>query len=653
VRVLSKIAIASCAVFLAGCSAVPGNNPTGAVSNPSQGTALYGKVYGGQAPIVGAKVYLFAANPAGYGTPSVSLLADIPGTTTKDTGDSNYYVTTQSGGTFSISGDFTCPSAGTQVYLYSIGGNAGQGSNVAAGLMAGLGSCGLLSSSQTVIINEVSTVATAYAVAGFATDALHVSSSGTAQALTGIANAFSTIPNLESLSMGTALTATPAGNGAPPYKEIDTLANILASCINSTPPSSSQCTTLFTNAENGSTAPSETATAAINIAHNPGSNIASLYGLGSASGPFQPALTAAPNDFTVAITYSGGGLDGSGRAPEGIAVDASGNVWVPNSSSNTVSEFKSNGVVLSNQATPCNSYYCGAGLSEPTSVAIDIYGNAWVANYKGTSISEFNASGYAISGPPGFEGSGLNSPYGIAIDDVNRTWVANFGGNNLSEFTANGTALSGQNGYASGVLDGPAGIAADTAGNVWSVNYVASQYLLVETNSSGAQTPDPSGYGGGGLKSPYGVAIDGSGNVWVTNQVGGSNGQGSLSEFGTTGCSGSTYCAQSGSTGFSGGGIDGPFGVAVDGLGNIWTANRFGDSISEFSSSGTAISPAPYGYYSSGINEPYGIAVDPSGNVWVANDNNGASLTEFVGAAAPVVTPLSVGVELQELGARP
>ncbi|MDB5975871.1 MAG: repeat containing protein [Nevskia sp.] len=36
--------------------------------------------------------------------------------------------------------------------------------------------------------------------------------------------------------------------------------------------------------------------------------------------------------------------------------------------------------------------------------------------------------------------------------------------------------------------------------------------------------------------------------------------------------------------------------------------------------------------------EPYGRAVDASGNLWVANFG-GASVTEFIGLAAPVVTP--------------
>jgi streptogramin lyase len=601
-------------------------------------------VHGGQQPIVGAHIYLYAATTTGYGNASASLLTSGSGRT--EDGSGNYYVTTQSGGTFSITNDYTCPSANSQVYLYSIGGNPGLGSaNSAAGLLAGLGSCGLLQSTQYIVINEVSTIATAYAIAGFATDATHVSSSNSPLAATGLADAFAAVPNLETLNTGFALATTPpvnGGNGVVPQQEINTLADILAACINTTGPSSSGCTTLLSNATNGSSAPSETATAAINIAHNPGANISALFGLVTPSAPFQLPLSSAPNDFTLAITFSGGGLDGTGFAPNGIAVDGYGDIWIPNFDASTISEFNYKGTVLSGAGG-----FTSAGLDHPTSIAIDIYGNAWAANFDGASVSEFNSSGVKISGPPGFTGSGLNTPYGIALDDVGHTWVANFGGNNLSEFTASGAPLSGSSGFPDGSLVGPAGLAADTAGNVWSVDYNASNYLLVESDSTGSQSADPSGFAGGGLNAPYAVAIDGSGNVWVSNQNGGGvGGNGSVSEFTSAGS------PISGTNGFTGGGIDGPYGLVIDGAGNVWTANRFGYTISEFNSSGTPLSGAN-GYTSTSLIAPYGIAVDPSGNVWVATDNSNSSLTEFVGAAAPVATPLAAGAEYKELGAKP
>ena len=603
-------------------------------------------VHGGQQPIVGAHVYLYAANTTHYGDAAVSLLQSGGGTSVDGSG--NYYYATPTGGTFSITGDFTCPNAGSQVYLYAVGGDPGlgQGTNSAIGLMAALGTCGSLSSAPYVVVNEISTIATAYAISGYATDATHVSSSSSSLATsTDVPNAFATVANLESLGRGVALATTPNGNGIVPQAEIDSLADILAACVNSAGPSSTPCNTVFSNTKNGNTQPLETATAAINIAHNPGANVSTLLSLVLSNLAFQPTLLYAPNDFTIAITYTGGGLDGTGLAPGGVAIDAAGNVWVPNYDSSSLSEFNSNGVPKT------GSPYSAAGLDNPTSVAIDHYGNAWIANFNGDDISEFNSLGSKISGPPGFIGGGLNNPYGIAIDTFGNAWAANNGGNSLSEFESNtsgGLAISGSSGFGSDVLAGPAGIAADTAGDVWTANYLAGKASLAEAKPSNlpGQPPTVTLYSGGGLNSPYGVAIDASGNVWATNRGGA---VGSLSEFTSTGT------PITGSKGYSGGGLSNPYGIAIDGLGNVWAVNNGGnfDSVSEFSSAGTPIS-GDNGYVNVGMFSPYGIAIDGSGNVWVASSANGTGpLTEFVGAAAPVVTPLEDGELFQELGKRP
>lgn len=641
-----------CALLLAGCSGVP--VATRVEASPVPGVSLKGIVHGGQQPISGAHVYLYQAGTGGYAGGSQSMLTSATGN--KD-GNGNYYVKTGSDGTFNIAGDYnTCPSASTQVYLYAIGGDAGGGTNPNAGLMAALGSCDTTNfGSLYVVVNEVSTVATAYAIAGFATDATHVSSTSTALAESGVANAFGAtldskgnalgaVANLETLSTGLALSTTPAGNGTVPQALIYTLADILAACVNSAGPSFTPCATLFSNAKNGTTAPSDTATAAINIAHNPGANIDNLWGLQTPNAPFQPALSLEPNDFTISITYSGSGLDGSGFAPEGIAVDGLGNVWVPNYSSSSISEFNFAGAPISGKS----GFTASGILVNPTSVAIDNYFNAWIASYSSTSMTEFNRNGQNIYlPPPYYTNAGLSTPYGVAIDQSSYIWVSNFGGNSLSQFEDNGLELSGNTGFANDDVVGPAGIASDTSGNIWFANYGAATSSIGESVPSSmiGMPPTFNIFTGAGLNSPYGIAIDASGNIWAANR----GGNGSLSELSPTGAAKSPD-----PTGFTGGGIDDPYGLAIDGAGNVWTANNGGNSnsVSEFNSSGMAISGAN-GYVSNALVEPYGIAVDPSGNVWVASDNKSGPLTEFVGAATPVVTPIAAGVAYGELGTKP
>jgi hypothetical protein len=234
------------------------------------------------------------------------------------------YVLTASDGSFLWNGEYSC-TPGTQVYAYALGGTpTGSTTNSAIGLLAVLGTCpsaGNFSAVPTVWINEVSTVAAAHAFAGFATDATHVSSSGTALAQIGIANAFANAANLSALQAGVALAVTPAQAGTVPQNEINTLADMLAACVASGSSASSVCSTLFANSRSviGGVTPTDTATAAINIAQAPGANIAALYALAPSAAPFAPALTAPPNDFTVAISFTGGGLS----EPAEVAISAS------------------------------------------------------------------------------------------------------------------------------------------------------------------------------------------------------------------------------------------------------------------------------------------------------------------------------------------
>lgn len=504
-RYLLAIASLACAQLLLGCSVTQGPSPTETASKPVSGATLQGIVHGGQQPIVGASVYLYAANTTGSGGVSVSLLTSAGGTTKDANG--NYFVTTGSGGTFTITGDFTCPNASSQVYIYALGGNPGSGTNSGAGLMAAVGSCNSLTSSSFLFVDEVSTIATAYSVAGFATDATHVSSAGTSFAKGGVANAFATVASLETLSTGVALATTPAGNGAVPQNEINTLANILAACINSTGPTSSSCNTLFTNATNGSSAPADTATAAINMAHHPGANVAALFALQIANGPFQPVLSAVPNDFTISIAYAGGGLNG----PLGIAIDASGNVWTANANAeaNTLSEFSPAGAPLSG-----TSGFTGGGLNRPNTIAIDSSGNVWAANPGNNSVTEFTAGGSPVSNSTGFTGGGLNTPSGIAIDTSGDAWIADAKGNSITELSYLGSPISGSSGFTGAGLNSPNSIAIDGSGDVWAPNSAGSS--ISELASSGTPISGSSGYKLGTSGQPLHIAIDGSGNAWVT-----------------------------------------------------------------------------------------------------------------------------------------
>ena len=254
---------------------------------------------GGQSrAVVGARVYVLEANSSPEGAPSISLLTDEAGNPADSIG---HYVLTGEYGGFSIASRYRC-TPGRQVYVYARGGNSGgDGENSAIGLMASLGTCpqsgDFANETPFIFVNEITTVAAAYAMADLAPDATHVSASPQAASRMG-----RTASELASVSTGFVQDA--AGDGARmdavPAK-IRTLANILSACVNSSGPSSAGCATLFANARsNGASGavPEETAVAAINIARHPRANVAPLFALQpKANGPFVPALQTAPSDF--------------------------------------------------------------------------------------------------------------------------------------------------------------------------------------------------------------------------------------------------------------------------------------------------------------------------------------------------------------------
>lgn len=608
---------------------------------PDAGIALHGNVHGGQQPIANAQIYLLAANTTGYGNASVSLLKNVPGSTTLDSsgGSTNgdYYATTDSNGAFSISGDYSC-TPGQQLYLYSLSGDSGAGANPSAGLLAILGDCASLSQIQFVAINEVSTIAAAYAFAGFATDATHVSSSGTALAKTGIANAFGSAANLETLSSGNALSTTPAGNGTVPLREINTLADILATCINSSgtitgPTSPTACYTLFSNALSGGASgsqPTETATAAINIAHNPAANITALYDLPTSVVPFSPTLAAQPNDFTIALMFTGGGLYDPGE----VVIDASGNIWSENTDTfhlNDVSKLSPNGTPLSP-----STGYAASTVDQPCGITIDTSGYIWVANTSGSNggVMKLSPNGTIVSGSP--FGSGLmGCP--VAADGLGNIWSTGGPNGNINELNGSTGAPVSTTGYA----DPNEGfLAIDAFDNVWSVG---NGTTISRVSNSGATSP---GSPYADSEGPGLLAIDASGNVWVASAP-------STTELTSTGTpvSGSPFSGGGQSAGQGGG-----HGIAIDGVGNVWRTEGqidppYAVAITELNNAGVALSPST-GYQTTLVTYPLGIAIDGSGNVWVA-DNGGPDTIEFVGAAVPVVTPLAAGIANNTLGTRP
>jgi hypothetical protein len=98
-------------------------------------------------------------------------------------------------------------------------------------------------------------------------------------------------------------------------------------------------------------------------------------------------------------------------------------------------------------------------------------------------------------------------------------------------------------------------------------------------------------------------------------------------------------------------------GIAIDGNGTVWLASKGGGTLPVLPSllpivpSMLADNSPTYLASASLAAGPLRVAVDGSGNVWVLLADN--SVTEYVGLATPVVTPIALGVKNKKLGAKP
>jgi hypothetical protein len=344
-----------------------------------------------------SSIQLYSVGTLGYGSAATALLA------TPAASDTN--------GNFTISASYTCP-AGGKIYIVATQGDSGSGNNANLALMSTLGTCPV--TAVQVNIDEVTTVASVWALSPFMTGKTNIGSPSTTQALAGMAEAFTDVNTLVNITSGTSPgTAAPSGSVVP-TATIYTLANALAACVNSaggTAGQSNGCGNLFTAASSGSV-PTDTITAAMNIAQHPAANVSSIYTLSTPQTAFQPGLSSQPNDFTLAVTFTG-----NMSAPSALAADASGNVWIANKTGNTLTELSSNGSLLS-----------GAGdtgsLNAPSALAFDPSGNLWVTNSGNNTLSKFTSSGTAAANSP-YSGGSMSSPNGIAFDSLGNGWISN------------------------------------------------------------------------------------------------------------------------------------------------------------------------------------------------------------------------------------
>ena len=380
--------------------------------------------------------------------------------------------------------------------------------------------------------------------------------------------------------------------------------------------------------------------------------------------------------------------------PNGIAVDASGNVFVTSAISNAVYEILAVGGSIPVSPT-VNTL--GSGFSYPNGVAVDKAGNVLVTDSGNNALKEILAVNGSIPTSPTIVtlDSGLYWPTDVVLDAQGALYVAdykndrvvqleieamNFGSGAIGQasaptsliftFDSGGTIGSpvaltmGTPGldFAVVVLSGGGQCAAGSsysAGDTCTVNVTftpavsgtrTGAILLQDSSGNTIATEYLRGIGTGpqivymptrestlvsGFAIPFGVVVDGRGNLYVADTN--NNAVKSI----PLGCTAST-CVTTLPGSFSS-----PQALAIDAAGNLFVADSGNNAIKEIPHGCTTA--ACVITLSSSFNSPAGVGVDNNGNVYVGDMYNNA-VKEILAVngsipASPTIVTLGFGFE--------
>jgi hypothetical protein len=361
--------------------------------------------------------------------------------------------------------------------------------------------------------------------------------------------------------------------------------------------------------------------------------------------------------------------------PFGVALDVSGNIYIADVGNNRIRKVSASTGIISTVAGNGIATYGGDGsiatsanLNNPRGVLVDGLGNIYIADGDNNKIRKVSASTGIINtvagnGTLGYGGDGsaatsasLYFPARVAVDDSGNIYIADANNCRIRKVTAstgiintvagNGAHSNGGDGSAatSANLYFPQGTAIDNLGNIYIADHsnhrirkVSASTGIISTvagNGTFGDEGDGSAATSAKLKYPSGVVVDGLGNIYIAEyyshrirKVSASTGIISMvAGNGIRGYGGDDSAATSANLNY-------PYGVAVDGSGNIYIADAGNNRIRKVSASSGIISTVAgngTGAYggdgsaatSASLNYPYGVAVDISGNIYIADAGN-------------------------------
>ncbi len=337
-----------------------------------------------------------------------------------------------------------------------------------------------------------------------------------------------------------------------------------------------------------------------------------------------------------------GSSDGSANAarffsPSGLALDNSGILYVADAGNHTIRKITPAGIVTTlagaaRQTGNTDGVSIGARFNlNRSGLAVGGDGNIYIADTNNSTIRKITPAGVVttFAGQAGQRGSvdgvggdaRFTAPYSVAIDPTENIYVADSNNRTIRKIT-------------------PAGLVTTLAGTA--------------TSNAGQQAADGTGPGAR-FSRPTGVAVDSAGNVYGseynsytvrkvtalgvvttlagTAKVGAADGIGGAAQF------------------------DFPWGLAVDGDGNVYVADANNNTVRKITSGGvvSTLAGIPLGNVdgtgsAARFSSPSGIAADRDGNLYVSDTGNRA-IRKIT--AAGVVTTLASAVTRFDFPAAP
>jgi len=305
-----------------------------------------------------------------------------------------------------------------------------------------------------------------------------------------------------------------------------------------------------------------------------------------------------------------------------IAVDAAGNLYIPDSANHVIRKVDTSGIITTVAGIPGveSSLFIPSGdggpatsatLRYPTSVAFDSEGNMYIAEYGYERVRKVDTSGIittvagSITGASGYSGDG-------------------------------GPATSA-------LLRGPMDVAVDSAGNLYIAevfNHVirkVDQTTGIISTVAGTGTPGFSGDGGPAdlaqLNNPYSIDFDGSGNLYIAdrnnNRVRKVDASGNISTVAGTGTAG--YSGDGGPA--TAADMYSPTGLAAGDDGTLYVVELGNNIVRKISPAGIITTIAGTGGVpgdsgdggpatSAELRAPIGIDLDHDGSLYVSDYGN-------------------------------